>query len=122
MGITAIIIIAILVFVWSWRRLYRYNMRKRPNPTVAHLLGILLGSFPGLFFFYAGVATLTPTTVSPAPPLGALIGLWAIFVLSVGMLLYLTTRPLPSEPGRAEGAQEKPAEPEPDTPDRHDRA
>ena len=87
---------AVLIFVWGWRRLYNHNMRKGARKGIAHTFGVLIGIFPALFFFYACFATFPPPDMEP-PSTGSLVGLWVIFAIAVGMLLYLTTRPVPQE-------------------------
>lgn len=89
-----VIVATVLVFAWGWYRVYGYNMRKRPNRLVAHMLGFLLGSFPAMFFFYACAATFPPPGVE-VPSTKAVTGLWIIFAVFVLMVLYLTSRPLP---------------------------
>jgi hypothetical protein len=89
-----IIVATVLIFSWSWWRLYVYNMRKHPNRAIAHMLGFLLGSFPALFFFYACVASFPPPEAE-IPSTMSLAGLWGIFVMSIIMVLYLTSRPVP---------------------------
>ena len=88
-----ILVAALLIFAWGWRRVYLHNIRKGARKAVAQTLGVIIGLFPALFFFYACFATFPPSEMVP-PSTVALAGLWVIFIVMVILLLYLTTRPV----------------------------
>ena len=91
-----ILIVSVLIFAWSWHRLYAYNMRKGSRKVVAHLLGFLLGIFPAQFFFYACFVTFPPPEMNK-PTMAVIVSLWVIFAITILTLFYITTRPIPGE-------------------------
>ena len=88
-----IFIIVGLVFAFGWYRLYQHNIKKGTRPLIAHMLGFMLGIFPAQFFIYASFASFPPPEVEPPSTL-AVISLWAIFVISIIALIYITSRPI----------------------------
>ncbi|EEO28140.1 hypothetical protein [Oxalobacter paraformigenes] len=101
-----ILIASALIFAWGWHRLYAYNIRKGSRKMVAHLLGFLLGMFPAQFFLYACFVTFPPPEMN-TPSTAAVVALWVIFSITVAMLFYLTTRPIPTEDNKGMALQNK---------------
>lgn len=92
-----IFVIAGLVFAGGWYRLYQHNIKKGTRPLIAHMLGFMLGIFPAQFFIYASFASFPPPEM--VPPSTLTIGsLWAIFIISIIALIYITSRPIVLEP------------------------
>lgn len=88
-----IFVIAGLIFAWDWYRLYQHNIKKGTRPLIAHMLGFMLGIFPAQFFIYASFASFPPPEIAPPSTL-AIVSLWAIFVISIIALVYITSRPI----------------------------
>ncbi len=88
-----IFVIAGLVFAFGWYRLYQHNIKKGTRPVIAHMLGFMLGVFPAQFLIYASFASFPPPEMEPPSTL-AVVSLWAIFVISIIALIYITCRPV----------------------------
>lgn len=88
-----IFVIAGLVFAFGWYRLYQHNIKKGTRQVIAHMLGFMLGIFPAQFFIYASFASFPPPEMAPPSTL-AVVSLWAIFIISIIALIYITSRPV----------------------------
>ena len=97
--IIAILILSALVWLVAWWRVYRYNQRKGSRRFVSHFLGVMVGLFPGYFFLHSSAMTFLPSPNGIEPSIGDLITVWAICILTVIGVFYMTSRPIPQQTG-----------------------
>lgn len=97
--IIAILIISALVWLISWWRVYVYNQKKGSRKFVSHFLGFAVGLFPGYFFLHSSAITFLPSPNGVEPSIGDLITVWAICILTIIGVFYMTSRPIPKQTG-----------------------
>ncbi len=97
--IIAILILSALVWLIAWWRVYVYNQRKGSRRFVSHFLGIIVGLFPGYFCLHSAAMTFLPSPNGIEPSVGDLITVWAICILTIIGVFYMTSRPIPQQTG-----------------------